>query len=141
VNQAILTIAQEYGFLMMPATQLNNEAAKVNRIALHLPPQPQHVKMGGHKREIATWMLGLYRPLKVAGVEAKDLKAVNAGLKPARDILEPNTMGIVIMKHRFYGNREGSRIYLRVESGIVRDVNQAIYTPSPVSLDGFKINL
>ena len=66
VNRAILTIAQEYGFLMMPATQLNNEASKINRIALHLPPQPQHVKMGGHKREIATWMLGLYRPLKIA---------------------------------------------------------------------------
>ena len=140
VNQAILTIAQEYGFLMLPATQLNNEAARVNRIALHLPPQPQYVKMGSHKREIATWMLGLYRPLKVAGVEAKILKAVNAGSRPATEILEPHTMAVVVMKHRFFGNREGSRVYLRVERGIVKDVDQTIYTASTVGPSGFRVN-
>ncbi len=140
VNQAILTIAQEYGFLMLPATQLNNEAARLNRIALHLPPQPQYVKMGSHKREIATWMLGLYRPLKVAGVEAKTLKAVNSGSKPASEILEPQTMAVVVMKHRFFGSREGARVYLRVENGIVRDVDQAIYTASTVTANGFRRN-
>lgn len=128
VNQAILNIAQDYGFLMLPASQLNNEAAKGNKIALHLPPQPQHVKMGGHKREIATWMLGLYRPLKVAGVSANDLKAVNAGLMQPMKICEPHTMAVVDMKHRFYGNREGERVYLRVEQGRVMDADQDLYT-------------
>jgi KaiC/GvpD/RAD55 family RecA-like ATPase len=140
VNQAILTIAQEYGFLMLPATQLNNEAARINRIALHLPPQPQYVKMGGHKREVATWMLALYRPLKVAGMEKETLKAVNAGSRPASEILEPNTMAVLVMKHRFFGNREGSRVYLRVENGMVKDVDQAIYTASTVSPSGFRMN-
>lgn len=127
VNQALLNIAQDYGFLMLPASQLNNEAVKGNKIALHLPPQPQHVKMGGHKREIATWMLGLYRPLKVAGVLASDLKAVNAGLKRSSEICEPQTMAVVDMKHRFYGMREGERIYLKVEHGKVLDADQRMY--------------
>lgn len=140
VNQAILNIAQDYGFLMLPASQLNNEAVKGNKIALHLPPQPQHVKMGGHKREIATWMLGLYRPLKVAGVLANDLKAVNAGLKPSREICEPHTMAVVDMKHRFYGQREGERIYLKVERGKVMDADQALYTQRTVTSEGMRLN-
>ena len=49
-------------------------------------------------------------------------------------------MGVVVMKHRFYGNREGCRIYLRVENGIIRDVDQAIYTASTVTPDGRRIN-
>lgn len=140
VTRAILKIAQEYGFLMMPSSQLNNEAVKHNRIALHLPPQPQHVKFGGHKREMSTWMLGLYRPLKVAGVDPKDLAAVNAGLKKASDILEPNTMGVSFMKHRFYGSREWSKVYLKVERGKVMDADQVFYTARSVNSDGMRIN-
>lgn len=139
VNQAILNIGQDYNFLMMPASQLNNEAVKGNRIALHLPPQPQYVKMGGHKREIATWMLGLYRPLRVAGVLASDLKAVNAGLKPSHEICEPHTMAVVDMKHRFYGNREGDRIYLKVEHGKVLDADQTFYTQRTVNGEGLRV--
>jgi KaiC/GvpD/RAD55 family RecA-like ATPase len=140
VTRAILKIAQEYGFLMMPSSQLNNEAVKHNRIALHLPPQPQHVKFGGHKREMSTWMIGLYRPLRVAGVDPKELAAVNLGLKKATDILEPNTMGISFMKHRFYGNREWSKVYLRVEKGKVMDADQQLYVHRTVDGDGMRMS-
>lgn len=138
-NQAILDIAQDYEFLMMPATQLNNDAVRLNPISLHLPPRPHHVKNGSHKREKATWMLGLYRPLKLAGVELSDMKAVNAGLKNSLEICEPNTMAAVVMKHRPYGNREGQRVYLRVERGKVMDADQTIYTAKTV-IDGMRIN-
>lgn len=139
-NQAILDIAQDYGFLMMPATQLNNDAVRMNPISLHLPPRPHHVKNGSHKREKATWMLGLYRPLKLAGVELSDLRAVNGGLKNSLEICEPNTMAAVVMKHRIYGNREGQRVYLKVERGRVMDADQAIYTAKTVSSEGMRIN-
>lgn len=139
-NQAILNIAQEYGFLMMPATQLNNDAVRMNPISLHLPPRPHHVKWGNGKREKATWMLGLYRPLKLAGVEMGDMKAVNAGLKNSLEICEPNTMAAVFMKHRIYGNREGQRVYLKVERGKVMDANQDFYLQRTVSSDGMRVN-
>lgn len=122
VVQAILDIAQDYGFLMIPATQLNNEAVNKNRVTLYLPPQPHHIKFGSHKRETATWMLGLYRPLKLAGADESAIRAVNAGLHPnPTDICEPHTMAVVVMKHRFYGNREWKRVYLGVEQGRVTD--------------------
>lgn len=141
VAQAILDIAQKYEFLMIPATQLNNEAVKLNRIQLHLPPQPQHIKFGSHKRETATWMLGLYRPLKVAGVAPDQLKLVNAGFhQNPTDILEPNTMAAVFMKHRLYGNREWKKVYLKCEHGKVLDADQTFYTARTVASDGMRLN-
>lgn len=139
VNQSILHMAQEYGFLMMPATQLNNDAVRGNRLALYLPPQPQHVKMGSHKREVATWMLGLYRPLKIAGSTPEELRAVNAGAVPT-NVLEPNTMAVVQMKNRFYGNREWTRTFLRVERGRVLDADQQLYTERTTDKDGFRVS-
>jgi len=140
VCRAILKIAQEYGFLMMPSSQLNNEAVKHNRIALHLPPQPQYVKYGGHKREMSTWMIGAYRPLRVAGVESKELAAVNAGFKQATGILEPKTMAINFMKHRLYGAREWSKVYLRVEHGKVFDADQSLYTQRTIDSNGMRVS-
>ena len=121
-NRAILNIAQDYGFLMVPATQLNNDAVRLNPVALHLPPRPHHVKFGGHKREGATWMLGLYRPLRLSGVTVEELRNVNSGLTNSLEICEPQTMAAVFMKHRPYGNREGRRVNLRVENGRVMDL-------------------
>lgn len=138
-NQAILDIAQDYGFLMIPASQLNNDAVRMSPISLHLPPRPHHVKNGSHKREKATWMLGLYRCLKLAGVSVEDMKAVNSGSKNSLDICEPNTMAVNVMKHRIYGNREGSKIYLGVERGKVVDANQDLYIQRTVDRDGMRV--
>lgn len=127
INQALLEIAQQTGMRVFPATQFNNDAVRGNRLALHFPPQPQYVKMGGHKREVATGMLGLYKPLKLAGVDPGLLKAVQAGQGDVREAIEPNTMAVYCMKHRHYGAREGAKVYLRVEHGKVFDANQDLY--------------
>lgn len=127
VNRALLEVAQEYGLRVLAATQLNNNAVRGNKALLHLPPQPDFVKMGGHKREVASGMLGIYRPLKIAGVDKGTMTAFNKGLLEPHQVLEPNTMAVVCMKHRLYGNREGQRVFLQVEHGRVLDANQDLY--------------
>lgn len=138
INQALLEIAQQTGMRVFPATQFNNDAVRGNRLALHFPPQPQYVKMGGHKREVGSGMLGLYKPLKLAGVDKGLMKSVQSGHGDVREILEPNTMAVYCMKHRHYGAREGAKIYLRVEHGKVLDANQALYTHRTADADGFR---
>jgi hypothetical protein len=123
VNQAILDIAHEFGFLMLVATQFNLDAVRGKRALLHLAPQPTYVKMGNHKREIAAWMLGLYKPLKLIGCDPDALKRYNEHGGDTSDILEPNTMAVSVMKHRYYGNREGQKAYLRVERGRVQSMD------------------
>lgn len=134
--QLILELAQEKNLRMMVATQCNNEAVKGDRLGQYQPPQPHHVYMGSHKRMVATGMLGLYRPL--AAEAPKDLLAeVRAGRKEVREILEPNTMGVTVMKSRYYGNREGMRTALRLQQGHLIEIPEkdrytsAQYGPGP----------
>jgi hypothetical protein len=120
---AALTSAKRYGLRMLVATQLNNEVVRGNVMAQYHPPQPHHIQMGGQKRQIAAGMLGLYRPLK-AGVTKDELTDVKEGRAEVTSILEPNTMGIVVMKHRKYGKFEGSKVALRVEKGRVFEIDE-----------------
>lgn len=121
-THALLQQGQEFNLRVLVATQLNNEAARGDRLAIFQPPQAPHVFMGNHKRMIATGMLGLYRPLR-ADMRAEERKAVLEGRAEPKTILEPHTMGVVCMKHRHYGNREGQRAYLRIEHGEVTDLD------------------
>jgi archaellum biogenesis ATPase FlaH len=116
-----LTSAKRYGLRMLVATQLNNEVVRGNVMAQYHPPQPHHIQMGGQKRQIAAGMLGLYRPLKT-GITKDELQAVKDGTADLASILEPNTMGIVVMKHRKYGRFEGSKLTLGVERGRVYEI-------------------
>lgn len=136
VTHALLTLGHHYGLRLLIATQLNNEAAKGDRLAVYQPPQPHHVYMGAHKRMIATGMLGLFRPTRV-GLTKEEMAAVRSGAAEPQTVLEPNTMGVVCMKHRYYGHREGSRVMLSVERGKVTDLDErdrytsAQYGPGP----------
>lgn len=124
VNKAAKRFVDKYGLLMVLTSQLNTEAVKgTDHLAKFQPPREQHVKFGGHKREIATGMLGIFRPVRrpKPGEDAEAFKlacrAARAGELEPKHILEPNTMGLVNMKSRNYGGREGNRIALRYDRG------------------------
>jgi hypothetical protein len=121
VCMTLLREAQASGIRCLVATQFNNDAIKGNRAGRYLPPQPGHVFMGGHKRQIASGMLGLYRPLKT-GLDPEVMKDFQRGLLEPQDVCEPQTMGVVCMKHRLYGGREGKRVFLGVQRGKVVDL-------------------
>jgi KaiC/GvpD/RAD55 family RecA-like ATPase len=126
VCRTLLREAQSTGLKCLVATQFNNEAIKGNRIGRYLPPQPNHVFMGSHKRQIAAGMLGLYRPLK-QGLTAETYRQFQRGMAEPKDVCEENTMAAICMKHRLRGNQEGRRVMLKVEHGRVMDRP----TPSP----------
>lgn len=117
----VLRLAQDLDLRLLVATQLNNDAVRGDRVAIYAPPQPQHVYMGAHKRMIASGMLGLFRPLKLVGLDRAQVKRVRDGTAEPSTILEPNTMGVVCMKHRNYGARDGHRVFLRVRRGRVTE--------------------
>jgi KaiC/GvpD/RAD55 family RecA-like ATPase len=118
VCHAILEIAKRTGLRFLIATQTNLKAFGRDPLAIYRAPQGDDVKMGNHKREIAHGMLGLYRPIR-DDVTKDEIKAVREDRAEARTILEPHTMGVVCMKHRYLGAHEGRRIKLHVERGRV----------------------
>lgn len=126
VNHAALRMAQDNGLLLVFTSQLNMEIGKADRLAKYAAPMPHHVMYPSIKLQVATSMIGLFRPLRAPrdGETPDDyaaaLKKARAGTSDTPDALEPNTMGVVAMKLRNYGSREGMRVNLRVERGRVQ---------------------
>lgn len=126
VNHAALKMAQDNGLLLLFTSQLNMEIAKGDRLAKYAAPMPHHVQFPSVKLQVATGMIGLFRPLRGLRPDetpedyADALKKARAGTADTPDVLEPNTMGVVAMKLRNYGSREGARITLAVEHGRVQ---------------------
>jgi len=117
VNDALLEASQEFGFVTLASGQLNLDAIRGDRALRYTAPRENFIKFGNKKREVASGMLGLYRPLALNGVPKDDMAKFRAGDLEPRHVCEPNTMGVVCMKHRLYGSREGQRVYLGVRDG------------------------
>lgn len=125
VMRSLLSFAQDFGVKVLAATQFNNEMIRGNRLGMYLPPTPLAVYQGSHKRQIASGMLGLYRPLKF-DITTDEMKRFQRGQLEPQKVVEPNAMAVSVMKHRLFGNREGRRIVLGVEKGrVVEDTQLA----------------
>ena len=127
VNRKALEFAQQMGLLMVLCSQLNSEAIKgQDHLAKFAPPREGAVKYGTHKREVATGMLGLFRPVRPprngeAPEEYKEqLRRARSGDIEPHHALMPHTMGVVYMKDRNYGH-DGRKALLAVVNGRVED--------------------
>lgn len=130
VNHGALRMAQDNGLLCVFTSQLNMDISRGDRLAKYAPPMPHQVQFPSVKLQVATGMIGLYRPLRdlvdgeTSDEYAKALKAARAGAVDAPDMLEPNTMGVVAMKLRNYGQHDGRKIRLAFEHGRVLPLSE-----------------
>lgn len=133
INDGALRMAQDNGMLLLFTSQLNTSVSKGDYLAKYMPPRRDHVLFGALKENICTGMIGLFRPLrKPKEGESYDewldvVRQARTGLGQVSvaDVLEPNTMGVVAMKLRNYGAREGQKAYLWVEKGRVHPMREA----------------
>lgn len=127
INQRALRMAQDNEMLLVFTSQLNMSHSRGDALTKYLPPRDENVLFGGLKRQIATGMIGLFRPLRSRRPEetedeyVKAIKLARSGEGNVMDALEPNTMGVVAMKLRNYGAREGGKVMLSVKHGRVFD--------------------
>ncbi len=125
VNDGALRLAQDNDMLLIFTSQLNMSASKGDYLTKYLPPKTEHIAFGSLKQRNATGMIGLFRPIRKQRPGETDseyieaLRAARSGSGTVTDALEPNTMGVVAMKLRNYGSREGAKSYLHVERGRV----------------------
>jgi len=128
VTKASHLLAKKYNMTFVFTSQMNNESVKGranDRLAQYGPPQPHHVYMGSHKRQIATGMLGLHRrvrdplPGETPKEFAESIRKSRDGEVPPLEALEPGVMAVTAMKLRHAGQREGQRAHLGVNFGRV----------------------
>lgn len=127
VNRLALKLAQELDLVLILSSQLNTDAVKgPDYLAKFAAPREQHIKFGGHKREVATGMLGLFRPTRTLAVgddaerHKETMRKARAGEVEPQHALMPHTMGVVYMKDRNYG-ADGRKALLAVNNGRVED--------------------
>lgn len=117
----VLDLSQDLELASFCTSQVNHEGVRHDPLGQYMLPQPHHVYMGGKKRQIAAWMIGLGRALKLDGVDRDALAAVRARRLEAWRVLEPNCMVVGAMKLRNFGERDGQKAYLRVTDGCVTE--------------------
>lgn len=117
----VLDLAQDLDLATFCTSQVNHEGVRHDPLGQYMLPQPHHVYMGGKKRQVAAWMIGLGRALKFAGVDRDQLAAVRGRRMEPWKVLEPNCMVVGAMKLRNFGERDGHKTYLRVTDGCVEE--------------------
>ena len=121
-------LARDHKLVMVVASQMNREARKADRLGAYRAPQLHQMQGGGTKEQEADVVLGLWRPIRQANEDEtaeeykKLLAAASKGHVPASDIIEANTMAVVLLKHRIHGERDGNRCKLHVKHGRITDI-------------------
>jgi KaiC/GvpD/RAD55 family RecA-like ATPase len=121
-------LGRDYKLLMVVASQMNREARKMDRLGAYRAPQLHQMQGSAAKEHEADVALGLWRPLRqqLPGETAKEFAATMAAAKAGHiqvsDVTERNTMAVVLLKHRIFGERDGNRCKLHVRHGRLSDI-------------------
>lgn len=109
-------LAVEHNIVMLVASQVGRPADQLEQF---MPPSLHNLRGAGTKEEEADTVLGIYRPLKPDATD-KDLKQVRQGLMDRDYVIQPNAMGVMLLKHRLDGPVAGKAVKLRVWHGRVQ---------------------
>jgi hypothetical protein len=111
-------LAAEHRIVMILASQVGRPGDPLEQF---MPPALHNLRGAGTKEEESDTVLGIYRPLRL-DVTEQELKAVRQGLKNRDDVLEPNTMGVMVLKHRLDGPQAGKVVKLAVRHQRVMEI-------------------
>jgi replicative DNA helicase len=120
-------LAVEHKIVMLVASQVGRPADALEQF---MPPSLHNLRGAGTKEEEADTVLGIYRPLKPDTTD-KDLKRVRQGLLDREKVIEPNAMGVMLLKHRLDGPVAGKVVKLNVWHGKVTEPSTESGYPRP----------
>ncbi len=111
-------LAVEYGIVMLMASQVGRPS---DALEMFMPPSLHNMRGAGTKEEEADTVLGVYRPLKTSATQ-QQMTAVRQGLADRDTVIEPNAMGVMVLKHRLDGVIAGKSVILNVHHQRVTDM-------------------
>ena len=115
-NELLLQLTKASGMRTIITSQTNGAGKGQDSWRDHKPVREEVVKFGSHKKEIATTMMGFYRPLK-PGMRKEEREQVEFGERNMSDFLLDGANAFNIIGHRAYGARNGMRGYVGWERG------------------------
>lgn len=130
--KALKNLAIELRICIIAAQQIN-AAEFGSDMAKHTPPKLSDIQGGSKVVHEADLVLGAFQPF-LAETTDEQKKAVRNGTMSVRDIVEPDTMCIIVLKHR-EARRDGfSGTYWVVNNQICSRLADEKKTPDPRSI-------
>lgn len=117
-----LECAKRYDLAVVLATQLNKKATGGDKLAIFRPPLTEWLWMPGIKQQIATRIVGLYRPQRPDADDASRFDVLD-GRAPLMSLGHAGRMGIVDMSSRYSGNRVGTLGQLSYLNGTLEELS------------------
>lgn len=102
-------------------SQLNSKATGGDALAHYRPPLSDWLWMKGVKDQIATLIMGIYRPMR-DDLDDGFHRELRQGRKTAADIAAPNRIAFNLMKGRYHGSAKDRSIQLHYEHGLITDL-------------------
>lgn len=121
IQHYALRAAQEFGMVVLLASQLNVRRLGGDRLALYRPPQIDWLWSKGPKDQIARLIIGLYRPVD-PHVEPETLRAAERGEVEPWEIAWKGRMGVRVMKGRYEGANTQRSLTLAFDGRTLTDV-------------------
>lgn len=128
-TSALVEIAKQEGVCLLVGVQQNRKERGGDHLGPYQPPKLVGLEGGGFIEQEAWACVGVWRPLREP-TPGEDIKAFHeqrrqarAGDIEVREVLEPDTMAVVLLKHRGppVGVRVGDRVRLRVRHGRITE--------------------
>lgn len=114
-------LAVEHRIVMLVASQVGRPSDALEQF---MPPSLHNMRGAGTKEEEADAVLGVYRPLKKSATQ-QQMTLVRQGLADRDTVIEPNAMGVMVLKHRLDGVIAGKSVILGVEHQRIHDLREA----------------
>lgn len=114
-------LARKNRLVMILASQVGRPHDKLEQFS---PPTLSELRGAGTKEEESDTVLGIYRPFR-ADVTTQELRDVRNNLRDRDTIIEPNVMGVQVLKHRLDGPVAGKGVKLAVKHQRVTEMSEA----------------
>lgn len=134
-----LNLAQTHNMKVILTSQMNTTGKSQDLWRDHRPLRMEHVKYGALKLEVATTMVGMYRPVRV-GLTKEEKQSVEAGERSVFDMLEVGVNAVNVLASRPYGSRIGNRAYVGWDRGRIVDAPQSVLASIEARKHAIKTN-
>jgi KaiC/GvpD/RAD55 family RecA-like ATPase len=124
VQYDALEFAERYNIAVLLMTQLNTSRVTNDPLYRYKRPIPDWLWMKGVKDQIATSMMGVYRPM-LPDIDDKLLQAAKSGQVESWKVAMPNTMGVVDMLSRYNGGTPDRAVLVNFIDGRMTDKTMA----------------
>jgi KaiC/GvpD/RAD55 family RecA-like ATPase len=138
-NKLLLTLAKRHDLKVIITSQTNQTGKSNDRWRDHRPLRDEHVRFGDIKKQVATTMVGLIRPVK-PGLTKAEKEAVEWGDKGMNEALWPGVNMAHLMASRTYGSRIGQRAYLGWDRGRIVDPPPSVQSEIQARQHGIRTN-